>query len=73
MRYIYVCLDLSASMLSQEFYFNRMKATIDCLNGFLEKFFELNPLSQIGVITCRDKHSERIQGFTSSVRAFFSE
>jgi transcription initiation factor TFIIH subunit 2 len=56
---------MSDAMISQEPYPSRLKVTIDLLLKFLETFFELNPLAQIGLIICRDKHSERLQGFTS--------
>lgn len=65
MRYVYICVDCSLSMLSQSLQPNRMEVTLKKLEKFLEKFFEQNPLSQLGVIACKDKRAERLVGFSS--------
>lgn len=65
MRYVYIILDYSSSMLGQSLYPTRFQVSISCLNSFIDKFFEQNPLSQMGIVVCREKRSERIMGFTS--------
>lgn len=65
MRYVYIILDFSYSMLNQSLYPTRMQVAMSCINIFLDKFFEQNPLSQLGIIICRDKRAERIIGFSS--------
>lgn len=66
MRYVYIILDYSHAMLGKSLYPNRFQVSISCLNSFIEKFFEQNPLSQMGVVVCREKRAERIIGFTSN-------
>ena len=79
MRYVYVGVDLSATVLANDFEPNRFRAAQKCLLEFFEKFFELNPLSmvplirhrliiiayQMGIIIGREKRAERICSFTS--------
>ena len=79
MRYVYVGVDLSATVLANDFEPNRFRAAQKCLLEFFEKFLELNPLSmvplirhrliiiayQMGIIIGREKRAERICSFTS--------
>lgn len=65
MRYVYLVLDLSTAMLNQSLYPTKLQVTLACLNDFLNKFFEQNPISQVGVVICKDKKAERLIGFSS--------
>ncbi|KAI1728965.1 ssl1-like domain-containing protein [Ditylenchus destructor] len=68
MRYVYVLVDCSTAMLGQSLYPSRIQVTAARLGSFLDKFFEQNPLSQLGLIACKDKRAERLHGFTSTPR-----
>uniref|UniRef100_A0A914C4P9 General transcription factor IIH subunit n=1 Tax=Acrobeloides nanus TaxID=290746 RepID=A0A914C4P9_9BILA len=66
MRYIYIVIDCSLAMLDRALYPNRLAVTINILNKFLDKFFEQNPISQIGIILAKDKRAERLLPLTSN-------
>lgn len=71
MRYIYLVLDLSTAMLNQNLYPTKLQVTLACLDEFLNKFFEQNPISQMGVVICKDKKAERLIGFSSKFKLKF--
>ncbi|KAL3083355.1 hypothetical protein niasHS_011157 [Heterodera schachtii] len=68
MRYVHLAVDCSSAILSADFFPSRLSVALECLRKFVDKFFLLNPLSQMGLIAVRDKRAERISGFTSSVQ-----
>jgi len=65
MRYLYICVDFSAAMLTQEYSPTRVQATMAMVLKFVHKYFEQNPLSQLGIIMIRDKKAEKLCPFTS--------
>jgi transcription initiation factor TFIIH subunit 2 len=65
MRYLYICVDFSAAMLTQEYSPSRVQATMTMVQRFAHKYFEQNPLSQLGIIMIRDKKAEKLCSFTS--------
>uniref|UniRef100_A0A0R3QJ37 Ssl1 domain-containing protein n=1 Tax=Brugia timori TaxID=42155 RepID=A0A0R3QJ37_9BILA len=60
MRYVYLVIDCSFSMADKSIQPSRLAVTIKALNQFLDKFSEQNPISQVGVVVCRDKRAERL-------------
>uniref|UniRef100_A0A183BL33 ZZ-type domain-containing protein n=1 Tax=Globodera pallida TaxID=36090 RepID=A0A183BL33_GLOPA len=68
MRYVHLAVDCSSAILSADFFPSRLAVALECLRNFVDKFFLLNPLSQMGLIAVRDKRAERICAFTSSVQ-----
>ncbi|VBB29201.1 unnamed protein product [Acanthocheilonema viteae] len=68
MRYVYLIIDCSFSMADKSIQPSRLVVTIKALNQFLDKFSEQNPISQVGVVVCKDKRAERLIPLTGNVR-----
>uniref|UniRef100_A0A1I8E8U8 VWFA domain-containing protein n=1 Tax=Wuchereria bancrofti TaxID=6293 RepID=A0A1I8E8U8_WUCBA len=68
MRYVYLVIDCSFSMADKSMQPSRLAVTIKALNQFLDKFSEQNPISQVGVVVCKDKRAERLIPLTGNVR-----
>lgn len=68
MRYVYVAVDCSRTMTSKVMPPSRFFVTMKILNTFLEKFFEQNPISQMGLILVKDKKAERFVSLTGNTR-----
>ncbi|KAL6727893.1 hypothetical protein Aduo_009731 [Ancylostoma duodenale] len=69
MRYVYVAIDCSRSMTNKVMPPSRFFVTMKILSNFLDKFFEQNPIAQIGLILVKDKKAERFVSLTGNVRA----
>ncbi|KAK5968654.1 General transcription factor IIH subunit, partial [Trichostrongylus colubriformis] len=69
MRYVYVAIDCSRSMTSKVMPPSRFFVTMKILNTFVDKFFEQNPISQLGIIIVKDKKAERFVSLTGNTRA----
>ncbi|VDK54557.1 unnamed protein product [Anisakis simplex] len=69
MRYVYIVIDCSMAMTDKTLLPSKISVTLKILSRFLEKFSEQNPISQIGVIICKDKRAERLIQLTGSIRA----
>ncbi|VDN31186.1 unnamed protein product [Cylicostephanus goldi] len=68
MRYVYVAIDCSRSMTSKDMPPSRFFVTMKILVNFLDKFFEQNPIAQLGLILVKDKKAERFVSLTGNVR-----
>lgn len=68
MRYLYIGLDISAANLLGSFDESRLKIIQETLLNLIDKFFEFNPLSSIGIIFVRDKRAQRLCALTSTVK-----
>ncbi|KAM3723063.1 General transcription factor IIH subunit [Dirofilaria immitis] len=68
MRYVYLVIDCSFSMADKSVQPSRLAITIKTLNQFLDKFSEQNPISQVGIVVCKDKRAERLIPLTGNVR-----
>jgi len=60
MRHMFVVLDLSQFMLDKDLKPNRIVCVIRLLEKFVFKFFDQNPVSQLGVIVTRNKTAEKL-------------
>eukprot|EP00094_Tigriopus_californicus_P008984 TCALIF_08659-PA protein Name:"Similar to GTF2H2 General transcription factor IIH subunit 2 (Bos taurus)" AED:0.09 eAED:0.17 QI:158/0.5/0.77/1/0.75/0.77/9/133/586 len=58
MRHLFVVLDMSECMNNQDLKPTRLRCCLKLLENFIEEFFYLNPISQLGVITTRNKRAE---------------
>lgn len=58
MRHLYVVLDMSECMSGQDLKPTRLRCALKLLEAFVEEFFYLNPISQIGVISSKNKRAE---------------
>lgn len=67
-RYIYIVIDCSSAMAEKFLLPSRLNVTLKVINSFLDKFSEQNPISQIGIIVCKDKRADRLVPLTGNVR-----
>ncbi|VDK38948.1 unnamed protein product, partial [Gongylonema pulchrum] len=68
MRYVYIVIDCSFAMTDSSLSPTRLAVSLKALNQFLDKFSEQNPISQVGIIICKDKRAERLIPLTGNVR-----
>ncbi|KJH50510.1 transcription factor ssl1 [Dictyocaulus viviparus] len=64
MRFVYIAIDCSRSMTSKVMPPSRFYVTMKVLNNFIDKFFEQNPIAQLGIILVKDKKAERFVSLT---------
>ncbi|KAL0268262.1 UNVERIFIED_CONTAM: hypothetical protein PYX00_010276 [Menopon gallinae] len=60
MRHLYLIVDCSEAMLDQDLKPTRQLCTVKLLESFVEEFFDQNPISQMGLITMRNKRAEKL-------------
>ena len=65
-RYLVLVLDLSASLLKNDFPPTRLAALSKHVEGFLRHFFHDNPLSRVAVTATRDAQATVLSDFGSS-------
>ena len=58
MRHLYIVLDMSENMALQDLRPTRLRCALKIIEHFVDEFFYLNPISQLGLITTRDKRAE---------------
>ncbi len=58
MRHLYIVLDMSANMATQDLRPTRLRCALRVIEQFVEEFFYLNPISQLGMIATKDKRAE---------------
>ncbi|MCJ8746638.1 hypothetical protein PDJAM_G00144160 [Pangasius djambal] len=58
MRHLYVVIDSSRTMEDQDLKPNRLASTLKLMEYFVEEYFDQNPISQIGIITTKNKRAE---------------
>ncbi|KAI5709795.1 hypothetical protein M8J76_015108 [Diaphorina citri] len=68
MRHMNVILDCSDAMLDQDLKPTRHLCTLKLFEGFIEEFFEQNPISQLGIIVTRNKRAERLTDLSGNYR-----
>ncbi|CAH1099334.1 unnamed protein product [Psylliodes chrysocephalus] len=68
MRHLFLLLDCSESMSSQDLKPTRLICTLKLLEIFLEEFFDQNPISQIGIILMQNKRAEKISELAGNYR-----
>ncbi|XP_055055109.2 general transcription factor IIH subunit 2 [Misgurnus anguillicaudatus] len=60
MRHLYLVVDSSRSMEDQDLKPNRLTSTLKLMEYFVEEYFDQNPISQIGIITTKNKRAEKL-------------
>ncbi|XP_072387488.1 general transcription factor IIH subunit 2 isoform X1 [Diabrotica undecimpunctata] len=68
MRHLFLLLDCSEAMASQDLKPTRLICTLKLLEIFLEEFFDQNPISQLGIILMQNKRAERISELAGNCR-----
>ena len=60
MRHLFLIIDSSECMLLQDLKPTRFLCLLKLLESFVNEFFDLNPISQLGIISTKKKRSEKI-------------
>ncbi|CAL1615041.1 unnamed protein product [Knipowitschia caucasica] len=60
MRHLFVVVDCSRSMEDQDLKPTRLASTLKLLEKFVEEYFDQNPISQVGIITTKNKRAEKL-------------
>lgn len=60
MRHLFVIIDASECMMLQDLKPTRMICVLKLLEGFVHEFFDLNPISQLSLLTTKQKRCDRI-------------
>lgn len=68
MRHLYVVLDLSQNMSTQDLKPTRLRCTLKLLESFVDEFFYLNPISQLGIVVTSNKRAEKVSELTGNPR-----
>ncbi|XP_067005877.1 general transcription factor IIH subunit 2 isoform X2 [Anabrus simplex] len=68
MRHLYIIVDSSEAMSVQDLKPTRQLCTIKLLEGFVEEFFDQNPISQLGIIITRNMRAEKISELAGNPR-----
>ncbi|CAO4370368.1 unnamed protein product [Caenorhabditis nigoni] len=68
MRHVMIVIDCSRFMTSKAMPPSRFVVVMKALQQFLERFFEQNPIAQIGLITCKDRKADRLTMMTGNIR-----
>uniref|UniRef100_A0A0K0G0C0 General transcription factor IIH subunit n=1 Tax=Strongyloides venezuelensis TaxID=75913 RepID=A0A0K0G0C0_STRVS len=66
LRYVFLAIDMSNSMSTKTIQPSRIEAVASETIKFVDKFFSQNPISQLGVIVCRDKKAEKLCPLTGN-------
>jgi len=68
MRHLYVIIDMSECMSNQDLKPTRLHCVLKLLEGFIDEYFYLNPISQLGIITTSNKRAEKVSDMTGNPR-----
>ena len=68
MRHLFIVLDMSDCMKMQDLKPSRLICTAKLLEQFVEEFFYLNPISQVGLITTKSKRAQLISELAGNPR-----
>ncbi|XP_054867544.1 general transcription factor IIH subunit 2 isoform X2 [Amphiprion ocellaris] len=60
MRHLFVVIDCSRSMEDQDLKPNRLTSTLKLMEAFIDGYFDQNPISQVGIITTKNKRAEKL-------------
>ncbi|KAL3861882.1 hypothetical protein ACJMK2_007896 [Sinanodonta woodiana] len=72
MRHLYIIIDMSAAMEDQDLKPTRLHSTLKLLENFIEEYFDQNPISQLGIITTRNKRAEKVTELGGNPRRHIS-
>lgn len=72
MRHFFILLDMSQNMKNQDLKPTRLLCLTKLLKNFIDEFFHLNPISQMGLIVTRNKRAELISELAGNARQHVS-
>ena len=68
MRHLYLVIDMSDNMSNQDLKPSRLHCVLKLVEGFIDEYFYLNPISQMGIITTANKRAEKVSDMTGNSR-----
>jgi len=68
MRHLYLILDMSECMKNQDLKPTRLLCVLKLLESFIDEYFYLNPISQLGIVTTSNKRAEKASDMTGNPR-----
>jgi len=68
MRHLYLVIDMSESMNNQDLKPSRLHCVLKLAEGFIDEYFYLNPISQLGIMTTANKRAEKVSEMTGNAR-----
>ena len=68
MRHLYLVIDMSECMNNQDLKPSRLHCVLKLVEAFIEEYFYLNPISQLGIITTANKRAEKVSEMTGNPR-----
>ncbi|XP_076855107.1 general transcription factor IIH subunit 2 [Brachyhypopomus gauderio] len=68
MRHLYAVIDMSRSMEDQDLKPSRLASTLKLMEYFVDEYFDQNPISQIGIITTKNKRAEKLTDLAGNPR-----
>jgi len=68
MRHLYLVIDMSENMNNQDLKPSRLHCVLKLVEAFIEEYFYLNPISQMGIITTANKRAEKVSDMTGNSR-----
>lgn len=68
MRHLYLLIDMSENMGGQDLRPTRLACTLKLLETFIDEYFYLNPISQLGLVTTSNKRAEKVSEMTGNPR-----
>uniref|UniRef100_A0A3B3T090 General transcription factor IIH, polypeptide 2 n=1 Tax=Paramormyrops kingsleyae TaxID=1676925 RepID=A0A3B3T090_9TELE len=72
MRHMFVVIDTSRTMEDQDLKPNRLTSTLKLMEYFVDEYFDQNPISQIGIITTRNKRAEKLTDLAGNPKKHIS-
>lgn len=72
MRHLFVVVDTSRTMDDQDLKPNRLTSALKLLEFFVEEYFDQNPISQIGIITTKNKRAEKLTDLAGNPKKHIS-
>ncbi|XP_034938014.1 general transcription factor IIH subunit 2 [Chelonus insularis] len=73
MRHLYIILDVSESITSQDLKPTRLFCTVKLLEEFIDEFFYQNPISQLGIIVTKNKRAEKLSELSGNAKKHIKE
>lgn len=68
MRHLYVVIDMSEAMESQDLKPTRLLSTLKLLEKFIEEYYDQNPISQLGLITICNKRADKVTEMSGNLK-----
>ncbi|XP_063972325.1 general transcription factor IIH subunit 2 [Diachasmimorpha longicaudata] len=73
MRHLFIILDASEAMGTQDLKPTRLLCSIKLLEDFIDEFFYQNPISQLGLIITRNKRAEKLSELSGNSKKHIKE